>query len=167
MSLYAVFFSFFLKNNKMYYIFYFFRLYRRISKRLERAKRPSQNDVGRQSPLAGGILTPRKSADRDLQESGIEPKSLPKIRKKLIFHNSLISELRKANMCQPTKTKKVLRNLVVGSIIRKYRGLRKIAGAMGTGRRHLGRDDSKTVEVRLHLSVRLIYFGNISQQLGF
>ncbi len=116
---------------------------------LQRKYRSSQRSMQRmrtRSPRSP--KTPRSKAihlTRNLNY--IPPVQRSRIRKELVFADVLCNEIRSAAHKAPFRTKKILKNLVAGSLLRKYKLIKAFGDRTGMSRNNLSKMTSKNVNV--------------------
>ena len=80
--------------------------------------------------------SPRTLADKEIRLSGLTPRQVPKIRRRLLVANCIASELRQAGNAH-SKQLGSLRNLIAEKIVRKYRVTKAVSMATGLNRRKM------------------------------
>ena len=83
------------------------------------------------------VFTPRKRTMTEIREEGLTPRKVPrKIKEKLLFANVITEELGIAWRSNGLKGKHVLKNLVNGEIIKKYKMMTMLGLKSGIRRHH-------------------------------
>ncbi|WAR01023.1 hypothetical protein MAR_025395 [Mya arenaria] len=105
------------------------KAYRRVetledqNEALKRKLRSAQRQLQRYEEKKKQSNTPRGKTDSLLKQSGINPQTVPEIRKRLIFSECLNEEIRSAKDAQENRSdrKTVVHKVVSGRVIKRYR----------------------------------------------
>ncbi|XP_071164971.1 uncharacterized protein [Mytilus edulis] len=114
------------------------RLINREKKTQTIIRNPTTSSSSRNSPSTSTsiALTPRKRTIQEIREEGLTPHKVPKkIQEKLLFANVITEEIGAAWKSNGLKGKHVLKKIVNGEIIKKYK-MKKMLGIKSGIRRH-------------------------------
>ncbi|WAR19905.1 hypothetical protein MAR_001743 [Mya arenaria] len=75
--------------------------------------------------------TPKWKSDSEMLMAGIQPQNHPNIRKKLMFANCLVREIRDQVITNDRKGQKIIKKIVAGKILRKYKMTQYTANLVG------------------------------------
>ena len=93
------------------------------------------------------VLTPRCKTMGEIRTTGISPRNLPKpIKRKLIASNILSEEIKEATR-QNKKKSSVLRNIVFGRLVKRYKNVSLISKMTGFDRKNIGEGCSKSMTI--------------------
>ena len=91
-------------------------------------------------------LTPNSKTNALLQEHGFQPSEFPvNLRKQLVYADAISLEIAVANANSNTAKKQVVRNIVSGKILKKYKLLKYAAKKTGTNRNKLSKVQKKSL----------------------
>ena len=94
-------------------------------------------------------FTPRTKVDSELREAGVSPSVIPKpIRNKLLFANVISEEIKIVSISSNNEDQQAIRNIISGSIVKKYRQMKTLREINMTNRRKLAKVEAKSVKVR-------------------
>lgn len=82
-------------------------------------------------------LTPKKRTAAELRAEGLSPSKVPKIAKKILMANVLTDELKTAVKTEGTKGKTMIKQIVPGPILQKYRVKAQLSSHIQINRRNL------------------------------
>ncbi|XP_066298277.1 uncharacterized protein [Branchiostoma lanceolatum] len=100
---------------------------RKLEKRLERLKMKEMKVPTR--------LTPRSKTDAEIRQAGLTPRRVPSsLRKKILFSNVFTSGLRERYEKKKTEGKRVIRRMVAGKVMKKYRLMNTLSNELGFAR---------------------------------
>lgn len=123
------------------------RLHKRIRK-LENQKKDLKktcNSLRKQIARSRGKKdTPNSKTNKIMRTAGINPKDAAEIKKKLLFAETLSGEIREAGK-ERKNSKKSIRSIISGEILKKYRLLRYAATKTATDRRKLSKVQNKVI----------------------
>ena len=73
--------------------------------------------------------TPRSRTNHQLKETGLRPAQVhSELRKRLLFGNVLVDEIREsARLNKSTQSKRVIRNIISGGIVKRYTLMRRMS----------------------------------------
>jgi hypothetical protein len=80
--------------------------------------------------------TPKSRSESEMKKAGIEPDKHPNIRKKLMFANCIVGEMREKVMSRRSLDNTVIKKVVAGNIMRKYHLTQYTANLIGLRVRH-------------------------------
>lgn len=90
--------------------------------------------------------SPLQRTEKDVAELHLTPRRQQIAKRKLMFANVLLSEIRSAKNKTSLKKRQVLHRLVVGKIARKYKCVNSLSHSTGLSRKSLGNQSSKLLE---------------------
>ncbi|KXJ26065.1 hypothetical protein AC249_AIPGENE6471 [Exaiptasia diaphana] len=131
-----------------------------MEKRIQRSRKVNEKKKKEDNRPAN---TPRSKSSVELREAGLSPSTAhPVIKKKLIFANSVMQEVRESTS-KEKKNKKIAPAILVGSkIIKKYRLLKQLRKETGLSKRSLQEkakvSDSKMALIRKQLKEKVNVF---------
>ena len=108
-----------------------------VKKNLEKNNQKLRKSISRlkqkltTSSKKSNCTTPRSLAEKDMREAGIRIDKNSSIKKKLIFANCLIKQIKDNVPYQDRRGRSVLKQVVAGSILRKYRLKQYAANTVG------------------------------------
>lgn len=103
------------------------RANKRVSKRYERLVK----DASAKRSKNADEMTPKSRTNKQLREAGLNPKRANEsLKRRLVFSNVLVDEIREsAQENKTTAGKQVIRKIICGRIVKKYRLIGAMAGA--------------------------------------
>lgn len=104
-------------------------------------------------------MTPNSRTNKQLQEAGINPKKADEsLKRRLLFSNVLVDEIREsAQENKTTAGKQVIRNIICGQIVKKYRLIKAMASATKLARNSLMRSTSKSCTIQKRTRLLALY----------
>lgn len=110
----------------------------KLQKRIQRSGKSTVKEKKEHQASMPSVNTPRSRSRAQLKEAGLSPSSVPPaIKKKLVFANALMQEV-KASTSKDKPKKKVAPKILAGSkIIKRYRLLRQLKRETGLSKRSL------------------------------
>lgn len=116
--------------------------YERLQKKVVMTSTPARQEATKN--------TPRSRTNSQLENAGIDPSSVPLIKKQLLFTNAIMEEIQGASRSNKKKSERSsLHKLVAGSaVIKKYRLIRLLQNETGLGRLNLSRANTRTTSNR-------------------
>ena len=108
---------------------------------------------------AGTDVTPRSRTNKQLKEAGLNPKQVHcSLRKRLSFSNVLVDEIRESTrLNKSTSGKRIIRNIISGRIVKKYRLVKAMNEATKLARNSLLSAKSKSCAVSKQTRLLAIY----------
>ena len=84
--------------------------------------------------------TPRSRTESEIKRAGLNKKQADSVRKKLLMGNVVLNELHMAKEAQKTDRSRisVLRNMVAGKVLKKYKCITAVSRRTGLSRNSLG-----------------------------
>lgn len=113
-----------------------------LQRKLKTVQRRLQRYEARKIPT-----TPRSKSDKVLKNAGINPNSVPEVRKRLIYVECINEEVKKAVETNTSMSRNILKT-VSGNIIKKYRMKNFMQKMTSLNRRHVLVDKSMKVSKR-------------------
>lgn len=92
--------------------------------------------------------TPRSKAAKLIQDLKLTPEQSKTVQKELVFANVVCEEITKTAHKAPQKTKKALRNILSGNILKKYRCVSKFGAKTGMCRNKIAKVDTKCIDIQ-------------------
>lgn len=114
------------------------RKYRTAMRSMQRMKR---------NKMTASPQTPRSLAEKQMKHMHLFSNQKDGVRKALVFTNAVCQEIKSSCHKSSIHKKKVLRNLVAGNVIKKYKLLRELGKKTGMCRNKLSKVSSKSVAV--------------------
>ena len=113
---------------------------KRVSKRYERFVKGASTKRSKNADE----ITPKSRTNKQLREAGLNIKRADEsLKRRLLFSNVLVDEIREsAQENKTTAGKQVIRNIICGRIVKKYRLSKAMAGATKLARNSLMRSTS-------------------------
>ena len=94
-------------------------------------------------------FTPRRKVDSEIREAGVSPSVIPKpIRNKLLFANGISEEIKITSENNNNEDQQAIRNVISGSIVKKYRQMKTLSEMTMTNRRKLAKVEEKSIKIR-------------------
>ncbi|XP_035684140.1 uncharacterized protein LOC118421089 [Branchiostoma floridae] len=126
---------------------------KRLEKKIERLQKSYQRKAE--------ASTPRSKTTSDFRHAGLSPTKVPKLlKRKLLFSNVVLKGLKEAYHKKKTDGKRVLRNVVSGKIVKKYRMMSTLTKAMGMTKKGSRKIKTSLPHVREALKKRVENFLN-------
>ena len=113
----------------------------RMNKHMRTTSTPITSSSDQSDPASP---SPRTLADIEIRLSGLTPRQIPKIRRRLLVANCIASELRQAGKAN-SKQLGSLQNVIAGKIVRKYRVTKAVSKATGLNRRKMSLSCTKLI----------------------
>ncbi|XP_078616892.1 uncharacterized protein LOC144885097 [Branchiostoma floridae x Branchiostoma japonicum] len=104
---------------------------KKLQKRLERAKSKGAQGQG----TSNECMTPRSKTNSEIRAAGLTPRRVPdRLRKKILFSNVVTSGIKESYRKRTSDGKRMIRGIVVGKIVKKYRMISTLAHEIGVAR---------------------------------
>ena len=113
----------------------------RMNKHMRTTSTPITSSSDQSDPVSP---SPRTLADKEIRLSGLTPRQVPKIRRRLLVANCITSKLRQAGKAN-SKQLGSLRNVIAGKIVKKYRVIKAVSMATGLNRRKMSLSCTKLI----------------------
>ena len=112
-----------------------------MNKRMRTTSIPVTSSSDQSGPASP---SPRTVADKGIRLSGLTPRQVPKIRRRLLVANCIIFELRRAGEAN-SKQLGSLRNVIAGKTVKKYRVTKAVSMTTGPDRRKMSLNCTKLI----------------------
>ena len=87
--------------------------------------------------------------DSEIREAGVSPSVIPEpIRNKFLFANGISEEIKITSKNNNNEDQQAIRNVISGSIVKKYRQMKTISEMTMTNRRKLAKVEEKSIKIR-------------------
>ena len=87
--------------------------------------------------------------DSEIREAGVSSSVIPKpIRNKHLFANVISEEIKIASKNSNNEDQQAIRNVISGSIVKKYRQMKTLSEMTMTNRRKLAKVKAKSIKIR-------------------
>ncbi|KAH3849543.1 hypothetical protein DPMN_091946 [Dreissena polymorpha] len=108
----------------------------RVIKNLRRKNQSLRQAVSRMKQITKGKgpktpTTPRSTAEKEMKEAGLESNQHETIRKKLVFGHCITNEMKQRIASGNRKGGEIIKRIIAGSILRKYRLTQNAARLVG------------------------------------
>ena len=87
--------------------------------------------------------------DSEIREAGVSPSVIPEpIKNKLLFANVISEEIKIASKNSNNEDRQAIRNIISGSIVKKYRQMKTLSEMIMTNRRKQAKVKPKSIKIR-------------------
>ena len=94
-------------------------------------------------------MTPRRKVHSEIRKARVSPSVIPKpIKNQLLFANVISEEIKEASKNSANEDHQVIRNVISGSIVKKYKLMKTLGKMAMTNQRKLAKVTTKSMKIR-------------------